>query len=441
VSNSDPKYFTWLRQRIAPYHFALKQPCWDHEKMEYKVDGNGNLALEPRPININDRILAALVQHHGWLYKLTNECFRDHMESRETWYFQGDGRQDSAETLVMIDIDCQKSRGLGSKEGAGRFAAHLKKAFFSDLYFEPSTNCNGMHGYIVLHKLGVSARDVNGQLRTFEKWLKQEARRVRADIEDVEIKGTCPVFEYKNGKLVKVTAGTNAKLPRGDIRATTHLDITDLSKFVPVDELVPVVRKCSVGSSSASWCPKAITPNDLADMPRLRDLAITLGLPKEQCSGRVAVTIEDMAVFLLLLRFFTRNMNDNETLPWARFEGLWTALKKEGDIERAFNPKRFAAIRNHLSSLVVDGELLLDWEDETYSAGRACKWQASEKLMQMIEEEKEERMSSTETELVILDEYPRPRPSWQPQRDQKEQLRRLMSRVEAIFEERHRLAA
>jgi hypothetical protein len=340
----------------------------------------------------------------------------------------------------MIDIDCLKSRGLGSKEGAHGFADHLKMAYFPDLCIEPSTNGIGVHGYFVLHKLGVHARDVNGQLRLFEKWLKQEANKVGADIEDVEIKGTCPVFEYKNGKIVGVRAGTNAKLPRGDIRATTHIDITDLAKFVPVEEKVPVVRKCTKGSSSASWCPKAITPEDLSDMPRLRALGVMLGLPKAKCSGRVAVTIEDVAIFLLLLRFFTNNMNENGTLPWARFEGLWNALYLAGDVQRAFNPKRFASIRNHLSSLVVDGEALLEWEDETYSAGRACKWRATEKLMEMIEEEREET-SSTETAITILDGYPRPRPSWQSQKEEKEQMTLLMNRVETLFEDKRRLAA
>lgn len=56
-------------------------------------------------------------------------------------------------------------------------------------------------------------------------------------------------------------------------------------------------------------------------------------------SGRVAVTVKDVAVFLLLLRFFTNNMNQNGTLPWARFEALWTALYQAGDVERAFNPR------------------------------------------------------------------------------------------------------
>jgi hypothetical protein len=51
----DRTYFTWLRQRTAQYHVALKQPCWDHEKGEYKVDAQGNFVLEPRPINTNDK--------------------------------------------------------------------------------------------------------------------------------------------------------------------------------------------------------------------------------------------------------------------------------------------------------------------------------------------------------------------------------------------------
>jgi len=430
-------YYTWVRKRTATLNFGLmtevgvRPALTNAQLVEFFAKGYYTVASGSK---------VQFVSKRRFLPRLTNECYDGHIKGIDTFYFQGNGQASAPETLVMIDIDCLKSLELGSKEGAHRFARHLKAVCFPDLYFEPSTNGNGVHGYLVLHKLGLPASTVNAQLRTFEKWLKQEAQRVGADIEGVEVKGTCPVFEWKDKKLVKVTSGTNAKLPRGDIRATTHIDITDLAKFVPVEEKVPVVWKCSVGSSSASWCPKAITPEDLADMPRLRVLAVMLGLPKHKCSGRVAVTVEDMAVFLLMLRFFTRNMNENGTLPWARFEGLWTALYQAGDVERAFNPKRFAAIRNHLSSLVVDGEALLEWEDETYSMGRACKWRASEKLMEMIEEERE-GTSSSETAITILDDYPRPRPAWQSQREENEQMTLLMSRVEALFEEKRRLAA
>ena len=298
-SKTDPKYFTWLRKRTAQYHFAFKQPCWDKKKGDYKVDAQGNLLLEPRPINTNDKILTVLTKHCGYLYKMKNECFQDHMAGEETYYFQGEGRQDIAETLVNIDIDVQKARKLGSTQGALFFIAWLRNKYFPDLYYETSTNNRGLHGYFVLNKLGVTARDVNGVLHSFEKWLKQEAKKVGANIEGVEIKGTCPVFEYRDGKLVNVRAGTNAKLPRGDIRATTHIDITALAKFVPVEEKVPLVRKCSKVSSSASWCPKAITPEALADLPRLREIAEMLGLPEVKCSGRVAATHEDTAIFLL----------------------------------------------------------------------------------------------------------------------------------------------
>ncbi len=417
------KYYTWLRKRTATHHFA--------QLTEVGI----------RPVNTNAQVLDLFTgKGRKWLPTIRNRHFDDQMQKIDTLYFQGNGQASAPETLVMIDIDCLKCLGLGSKEGAHRFATHLKEEFFSDLYFEPSTNGNGVHGYFVLHKLGLPAKTVNAQLRTFEKWLKQEARKIGSDIEDVEVKGACPVFEWQDGKLVNVKAGTNAKLPRGDVRATTHIDITDLAKFQPVEEKVPVVRRSPHGSSSASWCPQAITPDDLADMPRLREVAVMLGLPSQKCAGRVAVTVEDVAVFLLLLRFFTRNMNENGTLPWARSEALWTALYQAGDVERAFNPKRFAAIRNHLSSLVVDGEVLLEWQDETYSAGQACKWRASEKLMNMIEQEREEA-SSTETTFTILDDYPRPRPSWQAQRQENEQIRRLMSEVGKLFEEKRRLAA
>lgn len=288
----------------------------------------------------------------------------------------------------------------------------------------------------------------NEDLGAIHRWtgievrLEQEAQRTNADVEGVEIKGTCPVFEFEERRIVKIKAGTNAKLPRGDIRATTHLDITELAKFVPVEEKVPVVRKSPYVSSSASWRPHAITPEDLAGLASLRKLAARLGTPSEKCSGRVAVTVEDVAVFLLLLRFFRGNMNENGTLPYARFEGLWTALFRAGDIDRAFNPKRFAAIRNHLSSLLVDGEALLEWEDETFTLGRACKWRASEKLMELIEQEQEKEETSTaETRPTVVVNYPRPRASWEAQREEKAQIIALIGSVRSLYDKKRRLAA
>jgi len=50
---------------------------------------------------------------------------------------------------LNIDIDCHKT---GTLEGAIAFANHLKDTLFPNLYFEVSTNGNGVHGYIIIEK-------------------------------------------------------------------------------------------------------------------------------------------------------------------------------------------------------------------------------------------------------------------------------------------------
>lgn len=75
---------------------------------------------------------------------------------------------------------------------------------------------------------------------------------------------------------------------------------------------------------------------------------------------------------------------------------MWNSLFEVGDVGRAFCPQRFKVIRDFLSSLG-----LLDWKDRSYCLGwydqegeyhkgKACKWQASEKLMGMLEETAEQ---------------------------------------------------
>ena len=310
-------YYTWLRERTSRHNFALKteagvRPAATNAQIaEFFQTGQYTVTT------------GRYVWRKRHLPRLSNGDYGGHTAGLGTLYFQGEGRAGFAETLVMIDIDCQKSRGLGSPAGAREFAEHLEREFFPGLYSEPSTNGAGVHAYLVLRKPGLPAKTVNAQLKTFEKWLKWEADRAGADIEGVEVKGSCPVYEFRDKKVVKIKSGTNAKLPRGDVRGTTHIEIADLAKLVPAEETVLEVRQRPTVAISASWCPRAVTLNDLADMPELRELAVRLGVPGEKCGGRVVVTAEDVAIFLLVLRFLTKNMNDDGSLPWARFEALW----------------------------------------------------------------------------------------------------------------------
>ena len=83
-----------------------------------------------------------------------------------------------------------------------------------------------------------------------------------------------------------------------------------------------------------------------------------------ETNGRTVVTIEDVAIFLMLVKFFTNNMNKDGSLPVNRWRNLWNALFEAGDLNRAFCPQRFKAIRDYFSSLG-----LLDWADEKYWVG------------------------------------------------------------------------
>jgi hypothetical protein len=298
------------------------------------------------------------------------------MEAQATYYFQGNGRRSADETLALLDIDCQKTAGLGSPEGALWFAARLAEEHFPGLVHEPSTHGAGRHAYLVVRKSGHGARAVNARLRGLERWLRQLALEWGADIENIEVKGACPRFEWQDGKkLVNVVAGTFGKLPRVDVRGTTRIDLADLPRPAPTGGSPPPRRARAF--PAGSWSPLAVPPADLANLPRLAAVATRLDLPAGH--GPAAVTVEDVAVYLLLLLNFSRRPNADGSLPSAWFKGLWKALYQAGDVGRAFHDGRFARITEHLSRLG-----LLEWRDGTFAKGRARKWGASQDLLSLI---------------------------------------------------------
>ena len=76
--------------------------------------------------------------------------------------------------------------------GAVAFAEHLKATRFPNLYYEASTNGNGVHGYIVVQKGDLGDEGLNGALSILDRWLKAELSKGYWDVEDVEVKGHAP---------------------------------------------------------------------------------------------------------------------------------------------------------------------------------------------------------------------------------------------------------
>lgn len=385
----------WLRDRTSSLDFGKEI-----------VDKKGN--AHPIHLNANKRVENFFedlrFDRRAWLKKISDKNFEDHRNEIETFYFAGNSRPNASETLVLIDIDC---KAFGSLKGALAFAKFLKEHFFSNLYIEVSTHGHGAHGFFVLEKCGCGAEHINGLLlHRLQPWLRRVLSENDFDVENVEIKGTLPVIDWGETKYEVLTykSGTLAKYPRiptvedeESLRNTTVMTVNDLQRLPIVEEKT---NQCSSSRpSSGTWqVSGSITGKHLSD-DELQEVhghywmvAETLMEAHQiETSGKTVVTTEDVAIFLMLLNFFTNNMNPDGSLPVARWREMWKAVKDSGDIDRAFCCQRFCSIRDHLSKLG-----LLDWKDESYSIGwtdldgqyhkgKAAKWKASEELMGMLE--------------------------------------------------------
>ena len=409
---------TWIRERTSPYCFGVKAKA-------------GN----PAHCNKNDNILYQFqCLKMGWygrrLCRLKNKDMADHFAGKKTYYFTADGRSSVPEVLVNIDVDCH---GSGSLKGAIAFAEHLRGTKFPNLYYETSTNGNGAHGYIVVEKGNLGDEGLNGALVVLDRWLKAELEKGDWDVENVEIKAHCPEFTWGKEKyeLKGYKSGQLAKLPRealtraDELRGTTKVAVDDLRRLqVPLvqpeseDSVVCMKKKSATkkpvvsvpesenweaGSSAVLAKPGKTRSGSISgrhfgddELSKLKDGYLPLSrelLAGEVliAKGRRIVTEEDMAIFLMLLRFFSNNMNADGSLPVARWREMWSALFGASDVGRAWCHHRFATMRNFLSD-----RSLIAWDDEDFFIGvldddgrfvpgKAAKWKAGEELMVMMD--------------------------------------------------------
>jgi len=306
---------------------------------------------------------------------------------------------------LMIDIDCHKR---GTLQGAIEFAEHLRSTLFPNLYFEVSTNGNGVHGYLIIEKSRLGAEMLNQLYDRLQFQLRQILKEQSFDVEGVELKGYCPVFKWGKAKreLLSYRSGQLAKLPRcldrfEELKNTTRIEASSLFKLpiVPKDKK----EQSGVSAQSGSCSGKCISESDLkqltGDYLELAKALLPDSVLKTAGVGRDVVTIEDVAIFLMIGKFFTENMPSNGAMPTNRWSKMWTALMDDGDVSRPFNGKRFAAIRNYLTSLG-----LMDWQNENYTPGFmntsgkwikgvAAQWQFSIKLMGVLQNEEREASS------------------------------------------------
>ena len=167
-------------------------------------------------------------------------------------------------------------------------------------------------------------------------------------------------------------------------RMTAH-DLRKLPDLYPVEATVEVKVSVKKQASAASVQGTLIDKERFQKYLPLAERFLS-ALELISAKSRVFVTAEDVAIFLVLLEFFGENPNEDGSMPYKRFAGLWDKLYQDGDVNRCFDNKKFAWIRNWVSE--KGG---IEWIDTTYSVGfrdtkgKAAKWKASAELQALME--------------------------------------------------------
>jgi hypothetical protein len=152
------------------------------------------------------------------------------------------------------------------------------------------------------------------------------------DVEKIEIKGkpTELTGQYcwgiKKWRPTEVTkSGSLAALPRDIIdcskTCTVHPgDLMRVMEQIGQEFSAPSVEKKKVIKRSGSRCFTFHVDRLAKYESFARKLVYRMGGMKVlKCSGREQVTLEDVALFLLLWNYFERHKNPDCGMPWARF--------------------------------------------------------------------------------------------------------------------------
>lgn len=157
----------------------------------------------------------------------------------------------------------------------------------------------------------------------------------------------------------------------------------DLPTKIDLPEVAPSEKTRKIVAGSVSG--KAISNDDLEQMPMYMEKAERLLAGEVLKGDRWAVTLEDIGQFLVLALHFRENPGPGGSISVRQFGKLWSSLVEAGDFKRPFNHHRFKAIRDWLSGLGY-----IQWDEHRYIVpieagevkvtGKACIWRITAEL-------------------------------------------------------------
>lgn len=397
------KAVTWLRKVTNQLNYGiLVKNEDDHTKKCPRANLKETIA---KALNSKDR------QDWKYIQKLNNQDFYDFFNHKTTLFFDGAAYSKQKRSLFVLDIDCHR---WGDIVGALAYAEYLKQTYFPNMYYEVSTGGNGVHCYLILEKQSYHPVFLNKQLKQLNHFLREdlEVSGYGLRVQDIEVKGTFPDVVYdNNGKVKEYINGQQVKFPRNvekfeEWQNTTVLTGMQLIEFVknhqveveedePEEENLVLVKNRTMPKQHGSLGFNLFSEDDLNNEHVLRTATTLLEGHKLETSSNHIVEPIHLHDWLVVQKFCFNNPNDDGGNPTKRHKKLHDLLYGYGKVETAWNPNRFTAIRNYLSSLG-----LIVWINENYEIGfkndkgeyikgKAAKWSISQELMARLATNKE----------------------------------------------------
>jgi hypothetical protein len=247
-------------------------------------------------------------------------------------------------------------------------------------------------------------------LRDFEtnRWLMRLDKALKAllqvflkecpqyHVENVEIKGTCPEIVWRNKSIVEFQAGSLMKLPRPQtmqdmerLRNTTRIDVGDIVKLEETAARLMVTTAARPTPRRRGSCSGHIVSHEDVEQIKGRYLEIARGILPARLitSSRAVVEPIDVAISLAILKSCTEHMNEDQSMPTRRIQGIWNALYQAAAIDRAYDKHRWRVIRNLLEER---GKLRMHDRYYHLSAnpnyrGQAAKWELCGTFMEQLQ--------------------------------------------------------
>lgn len=313
------------------------------------------------------------------------EGYLDQTVTRDIYYKSSPTAE---EIILTCDIDCQKALKKGSAEGAKAFALKVNEYLGSNLYWETSDGGIGQQGIIPIHVGKMEPSERHKLAKELEAKLKALMISTGADIENVEVKGLCPIFEWKKqgNKFIPavVNDGIASKLPRkATIQQLKAAKVLDWQEVINLPDLLPKNEQVKIKSIKPSSAGAEFNKSQLNNLDGYRRFAKKQFYLNNLHGWKVKswdITEEDLTLFL----FTVSNVKcQNNAMPTSVIQEKWKWLNDNGYSDRGYVHSRFREIRNWLSK---NG--LIDWVNENYSFGeinQACRWGLSEEVLDGID--------------------------------------------------------